>query len=208
MKIALFGAKGTIGQRILKEAVERGHEVTVIVRDPATYEGTEKVAAGDATTAESVAAAVAGQEVVISAIGPGLGGNLNVLTAAATSLTDGLKQAGVSRLLIVGGAGSLEIAPGVRLIDTPAFPEAWKPIAQAHADALDIYRTADLDWTYFSPAALIEPGERTGSFRLGTDQLLTDEQGQSRISAEDFAIALLNQVEKPEYIRQRITIAY
>jgi putative NADH-flavin reductase len=157
-----------------------------------------------------VATAVAGHDAVVSAFGPSGTQGVETVGEAARSLIAGLKQAGVRRLVFVGGAGSLEVAPGVRLEDLPQFPAAWKPIAQAHTDALDVFRQQgdDLDWTYLSPAALIEPGERTGTFRLGGDRFLTDAEGQSRISAEDYAIALLDEVEDPKHIRQRFTVAY
>jgi len=211
MKIAIFGAKGMIGQRILQEALERGHEVTVVLRDPGSYQPTnEKVRAiqGDATDSESVATAVAGQDAVIASIAPGQQENPEMWVDAAHALIAGLTKAEVSRLLIVGGAGSLEVAPGLKLFDSPDFPAAWKDMAKALGAALEVYRTADLDWTFFSPAIFIQPGERFGKFRIGKDQVLFDEQGQSRISAEDFAVAMLDELEKPEHLRQRITVAY
>ncbi len=129
---------------------------------------------------------------------------------AARAQIAGLKAAGVKRLIVVGGAGSLEVAPGVQVVDTPEFPAAWKGIALAHRDALEVYRKegGELEWTYFSPPALIEPGERTGKFRVGSDQLLVDGTGQSQISAEDYAIALLDEVETPRHVRKRFTAAY
>ncbi len=211
MNIALFGASGVLGQRILQEALERGHEVTAIVRDPARLTVKHPhlhVIAGNILDPERVAAAVTGHDVVISAFGPGIEGPVQTLVDAAHSLIAGLHRAGVKRLLIVGGAGSLEVAPGVQIVDTPQFPAEWKPVALAHRDALQVYRGADLDWTYLSPAAWIAPGERTGHFRIGTNQLLTDERGESRISAEDFAMALLDEVEQPRFVRQRFTVAY
>src|SRR5207245_11451268 len=122
----------------------------------------------------------------------------------------GRPQAGVRRLLLVGGAGSLEVRPGLQLVDTLEFPAAWRPVALAHRDALAVYRAAPpgLDWTYFSPAALIEPGKRTGTYRTGNEQLLTDRMGKSRISAEDFAVALLDEVERPAHVPQQITAPY
>jgi uncharacterized protein len=213
MKLALFGASGTIGQRILREALRRGHTVTAIVRDPSRLTDQHphlKAVAGDVLDPARVAAAVAGHEAVLSAYGPSGGAGAETIAAAARALIAGLKAAGVTRLVVVGGSGSLEVAPGLKLIDTPQFPEAWKPLAQAHAEALAIYRTAgtDLEWSYLSPAAFLEPGARTGSFRLGGDQLLTDAEGQSRISAEDYAIAFLDEVEHPRHVRQRFTAAY
>jgi hypothetical protein len=114
----------------------------------------------------------------------------------------------VRRFIMVGGAGSLEVAHGLRLVDTPNFPAEWKPIALAHADALEVLKTSDLEWTSVSPAAVVQPGERTGKFRLGKDTLLTDSKGDSKISTGDFAAALVDEVEKPRHIRQRFTVAY
>jgi putative NADH-flavin reductase len=129
--------------------------------------------------------------------------------AGAKALIEGLRQSGVRRLVVVGGAGSLEVMPGVQLVDTLDFPAAWKPVALAHRDALAVYRLAeDLDWTYVSPAALIEPGRRTGLYRTGTDQLLVDDKGVSRISVEDFAAAMLDEIKKPRFLRRRFTVAY
>lgn len=211
MKIALFGASGTIGQRIAQEALRRGHQVTAIVRDPASVQTNDPqltVMQGNALDPASVAQVAAGHDVVVSAISP-KDQALQAIPDAAHSLLAGVKRAGVKRLVIVGGAGSLEVAPGLRLADTPDFPAAWKGIAQAHHEALDIYRqNSDVDWAYASPAAFITPGERTGTYRLGTEQLVTDEKGESRISTEDFAVALLDEIENPRFIRQRFTAAY
>jgi putative NADH-flavin reductase len=214
MKIALFGANGTIGHRILQEALNRGHEVTAVLRDSSRFDRESenlRAVEGDVTNAASVAEAVKEHDAVISAIGPKLpDGDPQVLVAAAHALLDGTAQANVKRLIVVGGAGSLEVAPGVRLVDAPAFPAAWKGVALAHSDALDVYRNsqADVDWTYVSPPALIEPGERKGSYRVGGDQLLADEKGESRISTEDYAAALLDEVERPRHLRRRFTVAY
>ena len=210
MKIALIGASGTVGQRILKEALTRGHQVVAIVRDPSrVIQQDEKlsVVVGDLLDGESIRKAVEGYDVVISAYGPSNGAENNMQTVNQ-GLIDAVKQAGVQRLLVVGGAGSLEVAPGIKLVNTPDFPEAWKAIALSAAETLEVYRKADLDWTYFSPAAMFQPGERTGVFRIGTDQLVVDEKGESRISTEDYAIAMLDEVEKPRFIRKRFTIAY
>jgi putative NADH-flavin reductase len=212
MKIALFGATGTIGRRILREALGRGHTVTAIARDPSRV--TERAdgltaVAGDIHDPVSVAATTAGHDAVVSAFGPSGGEGDGAVAKAARSLIAGL-QAGPKRLVFVGGAGSLEAAPGVRVIDSPGFPPASKGIAQDHADALEVFRKegAGLEWTYFSPPALIQPGERTGKFRLGGDRLVTDAQGQSRISAEDYAIALVDELEEPKHVRGRFTIGY
>lgn len=216
MKIALYGATGMIGQRILREALRRGHHVTAIARDLSklTEQNPHLTAiAGDVHIAQSIAATVVGHDAVISAVGPhyGVAGEDDWLFVdAAHALIAGLRQAGVKRLVVVGGAGSLEIAPGVRGVDAPDFPAAWKGSALGQAEALEVYRSeaGDLDWTYLSPAAVIAPGERTGRYRVGGDQLLMDEAGKSLISAEDYAIALLDEVENPQHIRQRFTVAY
>jgi putative NADH-flavin reductase len=217
--IALFGTTGMIGQRILNEALSRGHTVTAIARDPSKI--SEKrpnltVTAGDILKPESVAAAAGGHDVVVSSYGP-RDGDPQQLVTAARSLIEGIKaanqKAGKSiRLIMVGGAASLEVAPGVILLDAPNFPAAWKGIASAHRDALQVLRAeagkAGVDWTYFSPAAFIQPGERTGKYRTGTDQLVADAKGESRISAEDYAVALVDEIEKPKFIGRRFTAAY
>src|SRR3989454_4538971 len=215
MRIALFGAGGIIGRRILDEALRRGHQVTAVVRDPTGFSGPpDRVAVvrGAVADAAGVPAAVRGHDAVISAVGPAHTADARpqMLVDAARALTAGLPRAGVRRLLVVGGAGSLEVRPGVQLVDTPEFPTAWRPVALAHRDALALYRAAPpgLDWTYFSPAALIEPGERIGTYRTGSEQLLTDRDRKSVVSAEDFAVALLDEVERPAHVCQRITVAY
>jgi putative NADH-flavin reductase len=212
MKIALFGAGGRIGRAATQEALARGHKVTAVVRDPARFDLSHDgltVAVGDVTHASKVASVAAGHDVVVSAIGPRAPGNTpRVLVKAARSLIQGLTKAGIRRLVVVGGAGSLEVAPGVQLMDTPDFPASWKDVAAAHRDALDVYKKTDLDWTCISPAALIELGERTGRYRTGTDRLLTDAKGESRISIEDYAVALIDEVENPKFNRRRMTVAY
>ncbi len=211
MKIVLYGARGRLGQRILTEALARGHQVTAVVRKPELFEEPHpgiEVIKGDVTDPASVAAVTAGSDVVISAIGPSPKQPPEIIEEAARSLIAGMQKSGAKRLVIVGGAGSLQAAQGIMVMDTPEFPPSWRPVAQAHKNALDIVRAAPLDWTYISPAAMIQPGERTAHFRTGLDDLLVDGSGQSNISIEDFAVALLNEVEKPAHIRQRFTVAY
>jgi putative NADH-flavin reductase len=165
--------------------------------------------AGDATDPSSVAEVAAGHDLAISTVGTGFGKTPETLPAAARALLEGLSRAGVARLIVLGGAGSLEVAPGVRVLDTEGFREEWKPDALAQAESLDIYRSAttDVDWTYVSPAALLEPGERTGAYRTGDDRLLVDEEGNSAISMEDFAVALLDEAESADHVRRRFTVA-
>jgi putative NADH-flavin reductase len=197
VKITLFGATGMVGSRIKAELEQRGHDVT----------GASRATGSDVTDPESVARTAAGADAVVSAVSAR--GVDYTLVDVARSLTEGLRSAGVRRLIVVGGAGSLEVAPGQRLVDQPDFHEEWKPEALQQADALDAYRAVDdLDWTYVSPAALIHPGERTGSYRLGGDQLLTTSDGRSEISAEDYAIAIADLVEQSSHARERVTAAW
>ncbi len=212
MKIVLFGASGRLGQRIAQEALNRGHAVTAVVRDPAKLALTHErlmVAQGDVRDAAEVARVAAGHDIVASAVGPTGDQGPHLLVDAAHALIAGTRRAGVARLIVVGGAGSLEAAPGVDLLDTPDFNPAWRPGAIAHRDALAVYRAAsDLDWTCVSPAAFIAPGERTGHYRVGGDQVLNDANGESRISMEDFAIAFVDEIEAPQFPRRRFTVAY
>lgn len=208
--IGLFGATGMIGQRILKEALARGHKVTAIVRDASRapmHAPNLIVKTGDVLKPESVALAARGNSVVVSAYGPGNGDPAQLVTAAK-SLLEGVGTIQPSRLIVVGGAGSLEVAPGLQLVDTPDFPAAWKKAASAARDALTVFRTAPFDWTYLSPAVFIQPGTRTGKYRVGKDQVVKDQKGESRISAEDYAVAIVDEIEKPQHLRERFTVAY
>lgn len=209
MNVVLYGATGMIGSRVLKELVSRGHHVTAIVRDPSKVapQPSVTVVKGDIFDSQQVAAQAKGADAVVSAYGPKPDAAEDVVPATR-SLLAGLKEAGVKRLIVVGGAASLYVAPGVDIIDSGKLPEEYKAVAIAHRDVLKFLRTTDLDWTYFSPAAVIQPGERTGKFRLGDDWLVADEKGNSTISAEDYAIALVDELENPKHIRQRFTIAY
>jgi putative NADH-flavin reductase len=209
MKVVLFGASGTIGSRILDELVRRGHAVTAVARHPEKIQPINGVMAveGDVTDPASVAALAKGADAAVSAYSPPRSEPGKILDAMR-ALVAGLKQAGVRRLVAVGGAGSLEVAPGVQLVDTPEFPSAWMAIALAHRDTLPIFKESGLDWTYFSPAALIEPGVRTGKFRLGGTRLVANDRGESKISAEDYAVALVDELENPQNIRRQFTAAY
>jgi hypothetical protein len=216
MRIALFGAGGQIARRIAREALDRGHEVTAVVRDPATfqkYDDRLEVVQGDATDAASVARAAKGADAIVNAISPRpspTGRPASSLVDGARAVIAGASQAGVERLLAVGGASSLEVAPGVRLFDTPEFPEAYKAEAREGIDSLEVYRneSGDLDWTFISPAAEIGPGERTGKYRTGGDRLLADKAGRSFISYEDYAAALVDELESGRNLRRRMTVAY
>ncbi|HJW05222.1 MAG TPA: NAD(P)-dependent oxidoreductase [Rhodanobacter sp.] len=203
MKVALIGVSGRVGTRLLTELLRRGHEVTGIARDVrgVTARHGLRLESGDATRAAELAPLLAGHDAVISA--------MKFATADAPALIDALKQAGVPRLLVVGGAGSLDIAPGQALIDAPGFPAAYKPEAAAGRRFLGTLRQeSQLDWSFLSPAAEFVPGQRTGSFRLGGERLLTDASGRSWISMEDFAVAMVDELEAPKHSRQRFTIGY
>ncbi|MEU9114125.1 NAD(P)H-binding protein [Streptomyces sp. NPDC048483] len=213
--IALFGANGTIGSRILNEALQRGHQVTAVVRDPAKITAGHPnltVTKGDVLDPASVAAVAKGQDVVISAVGGGDGpGHLATIKPAAESLVAGLRTLGdaAPRLISVGGAGSLRTPDGKQVWDAEGLPEFLLQIMHAHGDALDHYRTvSDVRWTNLSPANIIEPGERTGGYRTATEDLITDDEGNSRISAEDYAVAVLDEVERPRHIGERFTVGY
>jgi putative NADH-flavin reductase len=216
MKIVLFGATGNVGRRIAVEAIRRGHELIGVVRDPSGVESPDArviLREGDATDAHQIATLVRGADAVVSAISPrpnARGLPAPSLAANSRALIEGLKRAAVRRVLFVGGAGSLEVAPGRQLLDQPGFPDAYKAEALAGREALEIWRTqADgLDWTYLSPAAEIGPGERSGRYRTTRDQLLVDAAGKSFITFEDYAVAVLDELEQPRHIGERFGVAY
>lgn len=209
--IALIGGSGMIGQRILKEALSRGHKVVAVVRDPsriAEKHANLELKVGDVLKAESMALAARGTDVVVNSHGAGQRDPQEAVIAANALIEAIGSMNPAPRLIVVGGAASLEIAPGVQLLDTPDFPAAWKGVASAHREALGIYRKSPINWTYVSPAMFIQPGTRTGKYRIGTEQLVRDEKGESRISAEDYAVAIIDEIEKPQFSRKRFTVAY
>jgi uncharacterized protein len=215
MKIVVFGAGGNIGSRIVKEALARGHSVVAVTRDPTRSKSPDprvQMVKGDATDAASVASVVRGADAVVNAISPRPGsvGKAPSLVEAARGLLSVLPKSGVKRLLVVGGAGSLANASGVQLVDAPDFPAAYKREALEQREALEVYRRegGGVDWTYLSPAAVIQAGERTGKYRTGGDKLVTDAQGKSFISYEDYAVAALDELEKPRFVGKRFTAAY
>ncbi|MCF2527530.1 NAD(P)-dependent oxidoreductase [Yinghuangia soli] len=213
MRITVFGAAGSVGSRVAAEASARGHEVTGVVRSrarlaelPSGVHGR----VGDAAEPQDVARLAAGQDLVVSATRPAPGQEAE-LVAATRGLLAGLAGSGV-RLLLVGGAGSLRIpgGGGLTVVDGPDFPPSWRPIALACNDQLDAV-TADsgaVDWAYLSPPAILEPGERTGAYRLGTDELVVAADGTSSISVEDLAVALVDEAERPKHHRVRFTVGY
>lgn len=207
MKIVLIGATGYVGSKLLAEALSRGHQVTAIARDPKNLPGHANLTAArvDVTDRAALAKAVAGHDLVINAFNPALDQD----GTGTQSIIDGVKQGGIARFLTVGGAGTLLLPSGERVIDQPDFPAEWKDGALRTARLLEQLRAEqELDWVFLSPAAMLVPGERTGSYRIGRDHLLTDAKGESRISLEDYAVAMLDEAERPRHSRQRFTVAY
>jgi putative NADH-flavin reductase len=213
MRVAIIGASGNIGSFIRDEALARGHQVTAIVRHP------EKITAQNPLLTvvkadilkDKVDELVKGHDAVISAYSPGWDSPdiYNEQIKGAKEIISGVKKSGIKRLLVVGGAGSLEVAPGVQLIDTVDFPEDIKGGVLATREVLYMLRKEEeLDWAFLSPPSTIAPGERTGHYRLGKDQLLKDKDGESKISTQDYAVAMLDELEHPQHIRERFTVAY
>lgn len=201
-KIALIGASGNAGSRILKELSDRGHQVTGIARNPEKIASLPNVSAkkGDVFDQAGLSELLKGHDAVISSV--------HFTASDPATLIEAVRASGVPRYLVVGGAGSLEIAPGQRVVDLPDFPAAYKAEATKGAEFLDLLKQEkQLDWTFLSPSAEFVPGERTGKFRIGKDNLLSNDEG-SRISFEDYAIALVDEIEKPQHSRQRFTIGY
>jgi hypothetical protein len=212
MNVVVIGASGMIGTRVVKELVSRGHKVTAVARDPSRIPAEPGVTAMKAdVNNDDLAAVIRGNDAVVSAYGPGPGNEQLVIPATQALLT-AVKQAGVRRVIIVGDAASLFVAPGITLLNSGHLPEQWQAIAKAHSDLLELLRTtnlaAGLDWTYLSPAGFIQPGERTGKFRIAKDDLVVDEKGESRISAEDYAVALVEELARPQHVRERFTVGY
>jgi putative NADH-flavin reductase len=203
MKIALVGATGNVGTRLISELTRRGHHVTAIARHPETLQGQAAVSpvSGDVQNENALAAVLARHDAVIHSV--------KFLSTNASKIITATKRAKVPRLLVVGGAGSLEVSPGLTLVNSPDFPAEYKPETLAGVEFLNVLRQEkELDWTFLSPSYLFSPGDRTGKFRLGKDQLLVAADGQSRISTEDFAIALVDELEQPKHPRQRFTVGY
>lgn len=210
MKVALYGATGQSGSRILKELVSRGHKVMAIARNPAKVaEGGPDVVVkqDDLSEPKTIAAAIDGAEAVVSAYGPPKD-NPDAIVGVTERQIEAVSHRPGTRLVVVGGAGGLNVAPGVTLLESGYLPEAFHPIVKAHINTFNLLRASKIDWTYFAPAAYFEPGKRTGKFRLGTDELIANAQQESRISMEDYAIALVDELEQPKHRRQRFSIGY
>jgi uncharacterized protein len=217
MRIALIGATGYVGSQIRDEALARGHEVSAVVRRPERLPQVAGLRPAQADVlalhTDVLAGLLAGHDAVIAAYNPSRepssGDVFERMVAGAEAIIAATKQAGVKRLLVVGGAGSLEVAPGQQVIDQPDFPEEWKAGAGGTREFLHLLKKEpDLDWTFLSPAAVLEPGERTGTFRLGGDQLLLDADGACRISVQDYAVAMIDELEDPKHSGRRFCVAY
>ncbi|MES2130537.1 MAG: NAD(P)-dependent oxidoreductase [Pseudomonadota bacterium] len=212
MHIALIGATGFIGSALLAEALARGHHVTALVAHPEKLTASTELTpvAADVQDVAGLTAQLKGFDAVLSAFsGHAQADTYDYYVAGFKNIIAATKEARVPRLLAVGGAGSLEAAPGVQVLDTPGFPDAYKATAEGARQALQLLRAeATLDWTMLSPSAVIAPGQRTGSFRLGQDALLVDAAGKSHISVEDYAVAMIDELEAPQHGRQRFTAGY
>jgi len=203
MKVAVVGATGNAGSRIVSELLQRGHHVTAIVRNPEKVPAKPNLTAskGDVFDTDGLAGLLRGHDAVVSTV--------HFTASDPEKLIAAVKASAVPRYIVVGGAGSLEVAPGLKLFDTPNFPAAYLAEARKGGAFLDLLRQESaLNWTFISPSAFFIPGERTGKFRLGTDQLLTAPDGKSSISFEDYAVALVDELEKPAHACKRFTVGY
>jgi uncharacterized protein len=209
MNVVVYGATGNSGSEIVKELLKRGHKVTAVARKVGSLKAADglTVKTDDLSNVDAIAATIKGADAVVSAYAPPMDD-----TDALLGVTDreiaAVKKAGAKRLLVVGGAGLLEVAPGVTLIKSGHLPVEYLPIATSHEKALAVLRKSDINWTYLSPAAYFVPGDRTGKFRLGTKELIADAKGESKISFADYAIALADEIEKPAHERASFSVGY
>jgi len=209
MNVVVYGATGKAGGRIVKELVSRGHKVTGVARNVDSLKGQPGVTAkvDDLSNVDAIAAVIQGADAVVTAYQPPAD-DTDLLVDVTKREIAAVKKAGVPRLLVVGGAGLLEVSPGVTLIQSGHLPAVWLPIATSHEKALGVLRASDINWTYLSPAAFFEPGERTGKFRLGTKELIANDKAESRISMEDYAIAMVDEIEKPRHERGAFSVGW
>lgn len=220
MNVVLLAATGRAGRTILNELISRGHQVTAVARNldkfPEQLPESVKRIRDDLSSVDRIAEIITGADAVVSAYGPPSTdprytsdiSYTDQLVGVTERLIAAVHKAGAPRLVVVGGAGSLEFSPGVTVLMSGYWPEQYVPIATSHMKAFAALKTSGINWTYFSPPMLIQPGERTGKFRLGSDDLIRDEQGKSWVSFEDYAIALVDELEKPAHERSRFTIGY
>jgi putative NADH-flavin reductase len=209
MNVVVYGATGNSGKEIVKELLSRGHKVTAVARKLDSLKAEEGLTAktDDLSNVEKIAEIIKGADAVVNAYAPPPA-DTDALLGVTERQIAAVKKVGGVRLLVVGGAGLLEVAPGVTLIKSGHLPVEYLPIAIAHENALEILRKSDINWTYLSPAAFFVQGERTGKFRLGTKELISDAKGESKISFADYAIALVNEIEKPAHERASYSIGY
>jgi uncharacterized protein len=209
MNVVVYGATGNSGREIVKELLRRRHKVTGVARKLDSLQGQQGVTAkaDDLSNVDAIAATITGADVVVSAYAPPAD-NTDALVDVTKREIAAVKKAGGSRLLVVGGAGLLEVAPGVTLIKSGHLPAEYMPIATSHEKALGVLRASDINWTYLSPAAFFVPGERTGKFRLGAKELIADAKGESKISFADYAIAVVDEIEKPAHERGSFSVGY
>jgi putative NADH-flavin reductase len=209
MKVVVYGATGNAGSEIVKELLLRGHQATGVARNIDSLKGLQGVTAktDDLSNVDAIAAIIKGADAVVSSYQPPVD-NTDAIVGVTEREIAAVKKAGGPRLLVVGGAGVLEVAPGVTLLKSGHLPAQWLPIATSHARALEVLRASDINWTYLSPAAFFEVGERTGKFRLGTKELISNDKGESRISFADYAIALVDEIEKPKHERGSFSVGW
>jgi putative NADH-flavin reductase len=209
MNVVVYGATGHSGSEIVKELLSRGHKVTGVARkvDSLKSQPGLTVKTDDLSDVDAIAAIVKGADAVVNAYAPPVDKPDELLGVTERQIA-AVKKAGAPRLLVVGGAGLLEVAPGVTLIKSGYLPAEYLPIATSHEKALAVLRGSDINWTYLSPGAYFVPGERTGKFRLGTKELVADAKGESKISFADYAIALVDEIEKPAHERASFSVGY
>ena len=214
MNVILIGASGHAGSRILRELQSRGHDVTAVVRNPERLPAGVRSQRDDVSNNSRIREIISGGDAVVSAYNAPPN-DPDQLVHVTARLIEAIGRAGISRLIMVGGAASLEIAPGLTALASGRLPKEWVPEAAAHGKALELLKASDINWTYFSPSAFFEPGERTGKFRLGSVRLILDEKvnspipfGNSRISFEDYAVALVDEIERPAHLRAQFTVGY
>lgn len=209
MNVVVYGATGNSGSEIVKELIARGHKVTGVARKVDALKSQPEVTAkvDDLSNADTVASIIKGADVVVSAYQPPAD-NTDKLVDVTKLQIEAVKKAGGPRLIVVGGAGQLEVAPGVTLIKSGYLPAEYLPIATSHEKAAEVLKGSDINWTYIAPAAFFVPGERTGKYRTGTNNLVADAKGESKISFADYAIALVDEIEKPQHEKKLFSVGY
>jgi putative NADH-flavin reductase len=209
MNVVVYGATGNSGSEIVKELLKRGHNVTAVARKVGSLKAADGLTAktDDLSNVDTIAATIKGADAVVSAYAPPPN-DTDALIAVTERQIAAVKKVGASRLLVVGGAGLLEVAPGVTLIKSGHLPAEYLPIATSHEKALEVLKKSDINWTYLSPGAYFVPGDRTGKFRLGTKDLIMDAKGESKISFADYAIALVDEIERPAHERASFAVGY